>query len=156
MIVLVIFEWLFLTPNLYNSRLSRYHLSMKSIIIILANMIVAVPQIVFACSCNFEYLNKVINDPAHASSAFIALYKDHHFEVSKNWKPVPSSKIKVESSWPGHVTKCDINLISGQEYLVISTEKTKEPYSLSICSSKVVKKGEAQEIISKLEKSAKK
>lgn len=129
---------------------------MKSLLFLLSSIVVAFPHFVFACKCNFEHLNKLLKDPTTANSAFIAVYKSGSFEVRKNWKPVPSSKFKIESSWPGHKTTCDLDLVSGQEYLIISIAKTKEPFSLSLCTAKVVKVSEAQEIISKLEKSTKK
>tara|TARA_B110001454_G_C12723280_1_gene436278 strand:+ start:34462 stop:34845 length:384 start_codon:yes stop_codon:yes gene_type:complete len=122
---------------------------------LLSFVLVAQPVFVFACSCNFGNLNKALKYPTAAESAFIALYKDGYFEVRKNWKPVPSLKFKTESSWPGHTTKCDLNLDSGQEYLIISTEKAKEPFQLNICSSSAFKVSEAKEIISKLNKSTK-
>ncbi len=109
------------------------------------------PSISQACSCNFEYLKKITNNPKNASSSFIALFKDGYFEVKRNWKPVPSIKFKTSASFSGHVTKCDMNLTTNQEYLILSTENTEDPMRLSICSVNAIKLKDAKDLIAKLD-----
>lgn len=148
----MITQWFKRITFLYSRIRSNYPSCMKPFFVLLSYILVASPHFANACRCDFEHLNKALKAPEIAESAFIALYKGEYFEIRKNWKPVPSSKFKTESSRPGHKTKCDLNLVSGQEYLIISTEKTKDPFPLNICSSSALKVSEAQDLISRLDK----
>ncbi|MBY0416119.1 MAG: hypothetical protein K2Q18_18245 [Bdellovibrionales bacterium] len=104
-----------------------------------------------ACKCDFSELKMIVENPTKAASAFVGVWNNGYFDIKKSWKGEPLKKIQMRHSGDRSMSKCDLNLIDGKEYVVVSLDKFKEGAPLKLCSTYANAEDEGKKIIEKLE-----